>query len=221
MIEALIAGAALGLAAGLVPGPFLAYVAATAVEQGPRAALRVAFVPLVVETPPMIVAVVVLAQVPDGVLRWVGIVGGAAVALLGLYTFRRAPSAERVGRSEDGAGGTRRVLELAGAGLLSPAPWVFWTAIGGPLVLRHWRQGAGQAVAFVTSFFGLFVGCQMLVALASSRGVRFLSPDGRRRVLRGLSLLLVLAGTVLAWQAWTGNFQELVQTQEAVQGFVD
>lgn len=220
MIEALLTGTAFGLVAGVVPGPFLAFVAATAMEKGLRAGLRAALAPLAVETPVLIAATFFLAQMPNEALRWVGVVGGAAIAGLGVYVFRRARETQRAGRDTGGDGGTGNFLRLVGAGLLSPAPWVFWTVIGGPLVLRNWRQGPPRAAAFVGSFFAFFVGAQMLVAFGASRGVRIVDHRWRRRLMRGLSLLLVAAGGVLAWQAWTGNFRELIEAQQTVETLV-
>lgn len=50
----------------------MAFVAATAMEQGLRAGLKVTLAPFLVETPVMLVTVVVLSQLPDGFLRWAG-----------------------------------------------------------------------------------------------------------------------------------------------------
>lgn len=221
MAEALIAGSALGITAGLVPGPFVAFVAATAMEQGLRAGLKVTLAPFLVETPVMLVTVVVLSQLPDGFLRWAGIVGGTAVAVLGVFVIRRAGRADTFGRTIDGDDGTGNLLRLAGVGLLSPAPWVFWTAIGGPLLLRSWHRGPTHAASFLAAFFGLFVGGQVLVAVLASRGVRLLDRSSRRRVMRGVGVVLVVAGIILAWQAWTGNFSDLVGTQQRVEQLVN
>lgn len=221
MAEALVVGSVLGLAAGLVPGPFVAFVAATAMEQGLRAGLKVTLAPFLVETPVMLVTVVVLSQLPDGFLLWAGIVGGTAVTVLGVFVFRRAGRTDAFGHAGDGDGGTGNLLRLAGAGLLSPAPWVFWTAIGGPLLLRSWHQGPIHAAAFLAAFFGLFVGGQVLVAVLASRGVRLLDHRSRRRVMRGVGVVLVVAGMLLAWQAWTGNFHDLIGTQQRVERLVN
>lgn len=220
MTEALLTGTAFGLVAGLVPGPFLAFVAATAMEKGLGAGLRAALAPLAVETPVLLAAAFFLARLPGQALQWVGVVGGVAIAGLGVYVFRRARQTRTAGRDTGEGGGTRNFLGLVGAGLLSPAPWVFWTVIGGPLVLRNWRQGPPQAAAFVGTFLASFVGAQMLVAFGASRGVRIVDERWRRRVMRGLSLVLVAAGGVLAWQAWTGNFRELIEAQQTVETMV-
>jgi threonine/homoserine/homoserine lactone efflux protein len=217
MLEALILGAALGLVAGLAPGPFVAFVAATALQHGLRAGLKVALAPLAVETTAMLVTLAFLSQVPNEALRWVGLAGGAAIAALGIITLRRARGRPMDSGANGDRKGNRSLVRLIVAGLLSPSPWVFWTAVGGPLVLRQWRQGPERALVLYGTFLAFFVGSQMLVAYGAARGGLRLAPTARRWLMRGVGMAMVAAGATLAWLAWNCNLQQLVQTQQAVQ----
>jgi threonine/homoserine/homoserine lactone efflux protein len=219
MFQALFAAAVLGLGTGLAPGPFVAFVAATTLEHGRRAGLKVALAPLLVEPPVLVTTLLVLSQLPLHAFRWVGIVGGAAMITLGVSVLRRARFFHEGdhGRAKEG---TRNMLKLAGAGLLSPAPWVFWTALGGPLVLRYWHQSVARGAVFLLTFLAFFVGSQLLVALGASHGARLLKGPWYRRARHAMGAVLVVAGLVLAWQAWTGNFHKLIATQQHLEQIV-
>ena len=221
MIEALILGTVLGLVSALSPGPFVAFVAATAMQHGLREGLKVALAPLGVEIPVLLASVLVLRQVSQGVLRWVGIVSGLVIAALGVHVLLRArgvrPPGDGTEEEENEEEGTRSLLGAVGAGLLSPAPWVFWTAVGGPLLLRSWRQGPAVGAAFLGGFFVFIVGGQMLVAFAASRGLHLLKEIWRRWVVRGMAVVVIAAGGILAWQSWVGNFTKLVRVEKEVQ----
>lgn len=77
--------------------------------------------------------------------------------------------------------------------------------------------GALITGAAVGTFLAFFVGSQVVVAYGASRGALRLKGGTRRWAMRGVSVVMVVAGAGLAWLAGTGNFQKLVQTQGAVQ----
>lgn len=217
VIGVFLTGSVLGLVAGSLPGPFLAFVAATAVEHGSRAGQRVALAPLAVELPVMLVTVLLLAAIPSSALRWIGVAGGAILAGLGAQVILGGGSAEsRYGRGPDPSGeaGTRNLVKLAGAGLLSPSPWAFWILVGAPLVLAAWRRDPALAALLVGSFLAAFVGTQMAVATLAARGASLLDREWRRRIRRVVGVVMLAGGLVLVWQAWEGNYQELVQVQQ-------
>lgn len=224
MIEALVTGSALGLVAGLLPGPFLSLVTATAMTHGARAGLRVALAPVGVELPIMLVTVFVVAAIPDATLRWIGVGGGAIFVGLGMQVvFREAVADGGHERDEMSAeeAGVENLAKLVGAGLFSPSPWVFWGLVGAPLVIRNWREDPVRAPLLVGAFLAVFVGTQMSAALLAARGASWLDRHWRRRVRVGLGLMLAAGGLLLAWQAWVGNYQELVSVQQRATEFLE
>lgn len=212
MIETVLTAALLGLLAGGVPGPYTTVVATTALESGFRPALKLAFIPLVTETPPLILTVFLLRNLNHDLLGAVGILGGVAIAWLGLRFYRRQVN-EDTARVEVPRGTFRT---LAVAGLLSPAPWIFWLVAAGPLFLRSWNASWMRGVVFAVILYAMFVGTAATIAWLASHGRRVMTPLARRRVLRVMGVLLILAGGVLVWQSIEGNFQEMVRRQEAL-----
>lgn len=217
-METLLLGSALGLFAGMVPGPFLTLVATTSLQNGLSAGLKVALVPLVTEIPVLVVSILVLTQLPESVLRWIGICGGVLV----LYMAWRVEMDAKNPALEDSeiASMKHHLLRVALVGVLAPAPWVFWFLIAGPLFLNRWHVSPWHGIGFLLIFFSCFVGMMMLVAWAVASGRKKLSRKWYRRVLRGAGAVLAVLGCVLIWQSWVGNFGELVQPQRQIQDVV-
>lgn len=212
MIETILTAVGLGFFAGAVPGPYTAVVASTGLERGFKPALRLAFVPAVTDLPPMVVMSLILDRVNYDVLTVVGIFGGVLFAFLGVRFIRRQGRdwEEKVENIKEG----RAFWALASAGLLSPAPWIFWLVAGSPLLLRAWNTHWAEGVVFGLVLFTMLIGTATGIAWGASHGHRILNARNRRRVLRVAGLFLVLAGAVIVWQSLEGNFQRMVQQQE-------
>lgn len=219
MIDAILTAFGLGFVAGTVPGPYKAVVASTALERGFKPALRLAFVPLVTELPPMVVMTLMLDRVNYDVLTGVGLFGGLLFAVIGVRFFLRQNRATEVHLEEVKEG--RAFWALASAGLLTPAPWVFWLAAASPLFLRAWNRYWLDGVVFVIVLNLMLIGTAAALAWGASHGHRVLDPRNRSRILRAAGVFLVIAGTVIVWQSLEGNFQRMVGEQERLRERVE
>lgn len=219
MLEYVLLGSAIGFFSGAVPGPFSALIATIALRHGFWAGFRIGVVPLVTETGVMALTAVLISQLPRGVLRWIGIVGGLFVLYLAWRTWResRDPPEEH----ESAGQAARSTLEAMTLAVLSPTPWAFWLFVGSPLLVGAWREGWGHATAFLGSFLVLLVGVHLAIAGLAGFGHKRLSRAWRGRLLATASVALVVAGGVLVWQSWVGNFQAMVTESEGVRSVVD
>ncbi|TVP56022.1 MAG: hypothetical protein EA351_09425 [Gemmatimonadales bacterium] len=220
MIESILLGGVLGLIAGVVPGAFFAIVATTTLERGLRKGIQVSLVPLGTEIPVLLVSVLLLTQLPGGVLRWVGISGGLVLLYMAWRVYHDARDADPLGGGDvkPFAGHLTRVILV---GILSPSPWVFWFFIGGPLAVNRWHVGPAHAIAFVGAFMVCFVLAMVLLAWGVSTGRGYLNVKWYRRTLRGAGVALGLIGVGLIWQSWEGNFADLIQAPEAIEERID
>jgi len=214
-MESLILGITLGLFAGLIPGAFSTVVATTALERGMRPGLKVALIPLATEIPVMLAAVFVLSRLPEGAFRWIGVGGGTLLAFMGWKVFRDAQ--ERQSIINGGQAHRGHFLRVAIFGLSSPGPWAFWFFVGAPLLLNRWRVGPPQGITFLSAFMVTFIGVMLALAWAVAASRSRLSLTWYRRILRGAGGLLVLAGGVLIWQSWVGNFTQMVSAPSAIE----
>lgn len=212
MLDAILTAAGLGFFAAIIPGPFTALVASTSLERGFKAGLRLALVPLCTDIPPMLATAFLLKRLNYDILTWVGIAGGIILAGLGARFFHRQKEGVEIPERPS----RRHFWAVVSAGLLSPAPWIFWLVAASPLLLRAWNRSWVQGVVFASIFFALMTGTAAALAWMASHGNRRLNDTRRRQILRWVGVALVLAGGVLVWQSIEGNFQNMVRREEAL-----
>lgn len=233
MITTILIALVLGSFAGLVPGPYTTMVAGTGLEKGFRAALKLAFTPLLTDVPPLLVTALVLESLDGTALSALGVAGGIVIAVVGIRFIRRhrpdasvlealerrEPSRPRDGEEAREQSATFGHVVLGT--LLSPAPWIFWLVLGSPLMLRSWNRSPVEGVVFVVVLFTTNIGTASGLAWVASRTRSFLAGEWQRRILRLAGTGLVVAGGLLIWQALTGDFESLIRQQESVRSVVE
>jgi threonine/homoserine/homoserine lactone efflux protein len=82
------------------------------------------------------------------------------------------------------------------ANLLNPSPYLFWLAIGTPLLLRAHRIGLLTAIGFLAVFYTALVGSKGLLAVLVSRSREVLQGRAMVWINRLLGLLLIAYAVV-------------------------
>jgi len=192
-VHAFLLGLSLGFSAGVIPGPLLAVVVRATLEGGFGAGARVAVGPLITDLPIIGVAVVLAAALPATGLALLGLGGGAFLMWSGVRALREPAPAPVEAAAEPVTGSLRRGAIV---NLLNPHPWVFWIAVGAPVL---GDGGVADGIAFLVPFYIMLVGSKLVVAAVVGAGrARLLRGAGYRRALRVSGALLVLAGVALA-----------------------
>jgi len=187
------AGAALGLSAGLAPGPLTTLLIAETLRHGRAAGLRVACVPLLSDLPVVVLAVFALARLAqaDVVMGVVSLAGAAFVCFLAYESFRAAPQAPVAGRTPPSS--LRKGIVT---NWLNPHPYLFWMAVGAPLVLRP--GSVLGASLFIGVFYACLVGAKAALAVLIARVRRLLLGRWYAWLNRALgAALLALAALLL------------------------
>jgi threonine/homoserine/homoserine lactone efflux protein len=190
-------GAALGFSAAAQPGPLQAYLLAQSVRNGTARTLPVAFVPLVTDPPLIAVVLAVLAQVPPGFVRALGVAGGALVVWLGVGALRSLRSPARAGAARAPEVGFVRGMLV---NLLNPNAWLWWSLAAGPILVAAWRASPVRALAFLAGFYLLLVGGNVAFVLLAGRVARA-GPRLARTLALASGVALVLFG---AWRIAVG-----------------
>ncbi|MGK5630846.1 LysE family transporter [Streptomyces sp. URMC 123] len=192
-------GVALGFSAGISPGPLMALVLTGTLRGGLGTGLRVAAVPLLTDLPVIVLAVTVLAMLPDPVISGGGVVGGLFLLWLGVTTLRDARTAELPAPDAAAARPQARRTLWQGvlANILSPHPWLFWLTTGAPLLVAAWRHGSLPAGSFLFGFYALLVGSKALLALVVARARHRIGVRGFRALLAAAGALLLAASALL------------------------
>jgi threonine/homoserine/homoserine lactone efflux protein len=194
----LLSGLSLGLAAGLSPGPLLALVISQTLRHGAREGIKVAFAPLLSDIPIVLLCLFALSRVSSlgSTLAWVSVAGAVFVAYLGYESFR-SPGIEAKGHPA----APRSLAKAVAVNLLNPHVYLFWAAVGAPLILKGLGRTDGAAFAFIGGFYVSLVGSKVLLAILLSRSRNALAG-------RGYAVTVRLVGAALfamaAWMLWNG-----------------
>lgn len=201
-METLALAASLGLASGLSPGPLFALVLSSTLERGMGAGLRIAVAPLLTDLLMLGLVSAFLNQAGEGVLRAVGAAGGLVVLWIGVGTLRSASRPPPSETKEPVAGAASDLWKGAAVNLLNPHAWIFWVAVGGPIVARTWPASPAKAGAFFLLFELFIVGSKAGLAWTVARARHLVQGAAYRWTLRILGLALLAFGVRLLAEAW-------------------
>ncbi|MBK8417350.1 LysE family transporter [Candidatus Villigracilis saccharophilus] len=197
----LLQGIGYGLAAASQPGPFQTYLISQTLTRGWKRTLPAALAPLVSDGPIILICVLVLSQVPAWMQRVLYIAGGLFILYLayGTYDSRknfdsRLPSVE--------TGTQQSILKAALMNALSPGPYIFWTLVTGPILLKGWREtpvnGIGFLIGFYVTLISSLAALILIFGTAAKLGPKF------NRMLLGISTIALTCFGL--YQLWLGIF---------------
>jgi threonine/homoserine/homoserine lactone efflux protein len=198
-VELLVVGLGLGLAAGISPGPLLTLVIASSLERGLAAGLRVAVAPALTDAPIVLLALLVLKDLPESLLIALGALGGCLVIYLGVRLLRSGAATAAPQASERAP--SRDLWQGALVNFLNPHAWLAWFTVLGPVLLEAWRESPARGVCFIVGFLAAIVGSKATIAWLVARSRRRLSEAWLGRLLRISGWLLVVLGGLLAGRA--------------------
>lgn len=194
------AGAAMGLSAGFAPGPLLTLVLSQTLAHGPREGVKVALAPVLTDAPIVLAAWLVLSRFSGSpaVLGLVSLAGACLLVRYGWECFGAPPP-----DAADPAKAPRSILRGVAANFANPHPYLFWTAVGVPVLLDAARTGPMAVVCFLAVFYAAIVGAKVAAALLAGRFRRFLGSRAYRLFMAGLGLSLLYYAVAFARQGIT------------------
>ena len=190
LLPFLLQGIGYGFSAAVQPGPFQTYLISQTLLNGWRRTLIAAFAPLVSDGLIILTVLLILTRVPPAFRLALQLAGGAFILYLAGGAFRAwrrfdvaAPPAPAVGQQS--------LLRAALMNFLNPNPWIFWSLVTGPILIRAWQAAPGKGVAFLAGFYGAMIACLALIIILFGTA-RQLGPRVSRAAI-GISVV-ALAG---------------------------
>lgn len=199
MLTYVILGITLGFAAGVQPGPFQTFLISRTVQHGWRNALPAAFAPLLSDIVPVTLALLLLTSVPARAQNALYFVGGFFLLFLAYGAFKsfRKYTVNRAALLESGRQSFFKAVTL---NLVNPNPYLFWSLVTGPLLLKGWAEAPVNGIAMVSGFYATIISTSAAVILLFA-GIGKLFPRVNR-ILIGVSVVaLALFG---CYQLWLG-----------------
>ena len=197
----LLQGIGYGLAAASQPGPFQTYLISQTLTRGWKRTLPAALAPLVSDGPIILICVLVLSQVPAWMQRVLYIAGGLFILYLAYGTYNswknfdsRLPTLE--------TGTQQSILKAALMNALSPGPYIFWTLVTGPILLKGWRETPVNGIGFLMGFYVTLISSLAALILIFGTAAK-LGPKFNRMLLGISAIALTCFGL---YQLWLGIF---------------
>jgi len=195
MFSSLAAGLIFGLSAGLAPGPLLTLVIAQTLQHNMKEGIKVALSPLVTDLPIIALSLFIVARLSNFtlILGLISLIGGLYVMYLALESIRFSPAQQTMDTIQP-----QSLKKGALINTLNPHPYLFWTTVGAPLIVKHHNEHAyAPAAVFILSFYVLLVGSKALLAVIAGRFQLFLSGKVYSYIMRFLGCMLALFALVL------------------------
>ena len=195
------AGALLGLAEGIKPGPLNTLVISETLRHDWKAGTKVALAPLITDAPIITISALIWwsATGLSGIETVLYLAGGAFLAYLGVDGLRSpAPSLERDEAKPVKVESLKRGVIT---NLLNPNPWMFWTLIGAPFLVAAWKESPLMPLGFIIGFIGVLIGVKILFAIALDRSKGFLTEKGLLFAIRLSSIALLFLAVLFVLQA--------------------
>ncbi|HTX90079.1 MAG TPA: LysE family transporter [Anaerolineales bacterium] len=191
-------GLTFGFAAAVQPGPFQTYLISQTISRGWRRTLPAVLAPLLSDGPILALVLLVLSRVPENVVQILRLAGGAFVIYLAVGAFKTWRSFS--GQPAAARSGPNSLFQAAFVNLLSPNPYLFWSLVGGPILLAGWRINPFNSVVMLLGFYLVMIG-------STAVGVVLLGTTGRlgpkvNRLLLGISALALFCLGI--YQIWLG-----------------
>ncbi len=199
MFAYLILAAAYAFAAVAQPGPMQAYLISRAATHGWRRMIPAAIAPLLSDGPIITVTLVVLTRLPAWFTLWLRVAGGAFVLYLAwgaLQAWRKwTPLAAPAPVSAQGS-----ILQATLVNLLNPNPWISWSLVLGPLLVKAWREAPARGIAVLVGFYSVMIAGTAATIVIFGMAKK-LGP-GFSRAVAGISAVALAGfGAYLLWSA--------------------
>jgi len=197
----LLQGIGYGFAAASQPGPFQTYLISQTLTRGWKRTLPAALAPLLSDGPIILICILVLSQVPDWFQRILYVAGGFFILYLSYGAFNAWRNFD-VSLSQPVNSGSQSFLKAVLVNGLSPVPYIYWTLVTGPILVRGWREATVNGIGFLAGFYAtLVLGLATIIlvfGIARKFGNRF------NRIMVGLSAIALFCFGL--YQLWLGLF---------------
>ncbi|MEA1875308.1 MAG: LysE family translocator [Bacteroidota bacterium] len=190
----LLTGATLGLVAGISPGPILALVIRESLQNGRKAGMKVATVPLFSDLPIVTFTLFLLTRLSeyDTILGIISFLGAGFILLLAYESILVKPLQEEIKTPK-----FTTFWKGVFANFLSPHPYLFWLLVGSPMVIKAWDLNPWAGIAYVVGFYVCIVGAKLVIAWISDKSKNVLGSKGYLWVIRILGVILIVLAVFL------------------------
>ena len=175
MFGYLILGSTYAFAAAVQPGPFQTYLVSQTLTNGWRRTVPAAFAPLLSDGPIIVLVLLVLSRLPAWLVQVLHLAGGVFLIYLSFGAYKTWRNFDLI-QPVQVHSSRQTIFKAALVNLLNPSPYIGWSLVMGPLLLKGWRETPANGVALLTAFYTTMIlatlGIMLLFAAARTLGPR-------------------------------------------------
>ena len=194
-MEIAIAALTLGVTAGLKPGPLGIYVIHQTMLHGARSGLLASLAPFVSDGPIILGSFLLISSFKhfDAFILLISVAGALYIAYIAVKLLVAAPVPQRT------VAGPSSFMTAVKINLLNPAPYIFWSTVGGTYLLQNDLMNAS---VFAILFLATLAITKFIMALSIKQlGNRF-SDRLIGHVLKLLAVILMFFAARLLFNAF-------------------
>jgi threonine/homoserine/homoserine lactone efflux protein len=200
MITYLVLGITYAFAAAIQPGPFQAFIISQTLRNGWKRTIPAAFAPVLSDIPVIILVLLILTNLPSGLLKFLQIGGGLLLLYLAYSSFKSYLNFEKLDKSETDKD-DRTLFKAVLVNIMNPNPYIGWSLIMGPLFIKGYAEAPVKGIALIAGFYITIIICQaaiiIIFGLARNFGSRI------ARITLGIaSAGLAAFGVYMLWQGF-------------------
>jgi len=192
-IKFLVTGVILGLTAGISPGPLLTLVISETLRHGRKEGIKVALAPFITDLPIILLSLFILSKLSrlHSVLGVISILGGLYLAYLAYENIGLKGIDASIQNIKP-----QSIRKGIIANFFSPAPYMFWIAVGAPLMLKAYGVAPIAAIMFIAGFYLCLVGAKIVVAVIAAKSKSFIKSRWYIYILRALGAVLLFFAVI-------------------------
>ena len=193
----LILGITYAFAAAVQPGPFQTYLISQTLTNGWRRTVPAAFAPLLSDGPIIALVLLVLSRMPAWLVQVLQCAGGGFILYLAFGAFKTWRDFD-VTKAVEVRSNRQTVLKAITVNLLNPAPYIGWSLVMGPLLLKGWRESPANGIALLIGFYTTLILVTLGIMLLFS-AARNLGPRVSRALVGVSAIALTCFGLYELW----------------------
>lgn len=152
MTEYIIFGITFALTAAAQPGPLMAFIVSQTLKGGFRKTWTAAFAPVLSDAPIILLALLLLTNIPVWFASVLQLAGGFFILYLAYGAYKSWKNSDPAIESKSDSA-NQTLAKAIIVNLLNPNPYIGWSLILGPLLIKGYNEGIENAAALIISFY--------------------------------------------------------------------
>lgn len=191
MFEYLFTGMGFAFAAAIQPGPLQAFLFSKVNQKGWKATLPASLAPIISDGPIALIVLAVLNKLPRDMLGYLQAAGGLLLIYLALSIYLKTKS-ENLTATETKSG-PKTLFQAAAVNILNPNPYLGWSLILGPLVIKAWHTSPSDAIILIIAFYTTMT-LTLAVTIIIFGAAKFMNIKWQNRMMIISYVILAAAG---------------------------